>query len=516
LFAAATLNHFGGVPFEMAIACRQKMRATAEQLSYANSSIMYEYVDMFNGWMRDGLQQIMKRSDEDLDHFIQEVRQYLAEHASIMKDPIESRKISTRREIVEYMIRNGLPKARALAALQDPHLLSPPFTESSKDKLTKSVPSSGPARSAKPVPYNPGSNPNLRSPRRFPVMHPPTSTGSNSLRPSPPPGATTDSQSVITSPTPRAPPSATGAPPPRAGPPRPTRPCTYCQHNTALSEAEKLHWSRSCPNRPGNSVIEIDDGVIARYADLDAGSLWGIPDVNAFEPVSHLSPLHLECKDAPVIAMSSVSRATDTSAVDQQLLAALPHPLCTVTRSLYRVLNEFYGPFVSSNARSLSAPITWQTGSRTWLLPRTPSELHSLRSVLETKPHIQVLVMTPVSVFRAMGLTDWLRDRPIAIRSATALILEHDSTPLSLGQHDWFVALLSSEVEINRLVQSRFEALSPAGNSPIEYHDLIRHTDHILCYRYLGAPSNAALEDLYTQQSREAKARAEAQAIMAA
>jgi hypothetical protein len=115
-----------------------------------------------------------------------------------------------------------------------------------------------------------------------------------------------------------------------------------------------------------------------------------------------------------------------------------------------------------------------------------------------------------------MGLTDWLRDRPIAIRSATALILEHDSTPLSLEQHDWFVALLSLEVEVNRLVQSRFEALSPAGNSPIEYHDLIRHTDHILCYRYLGAPSNAALEDLYTQQSREAKARAEAQAIMAA
>jgi hypothetical protein len=129
--------------------------------------------------MRDGLQQIMKRSEEDLDHFIQEVRQYLAEHASIMKDPIESRKISTRREIVEYMIRNGLPKARVLAALQDPHLLSPHVSKPVRDKLAKSVPSSGPARSAKPVPYHSGSNLKPRSPRRFPVMHPPTSTGSN-------------------------------------------------------------------------------------------------------------------------------------------------------------------------------------------------------------------------------------------------------------------------------------------------------------------------------------------------
>ena len=168
LFAAATLQHFGGVPFETAIACRQRMRASAEQLSYANSSIMYEYINMFEGWMRDGLQRIMRDSKEDIDYFIQEARQYLADHASIMKDPIESRKISTRREIVEYMIRNDLPKELALAALQDPHLLSPLFSDSSKDKPTKSAFLPGSARPARSIPNSSGGNPKFRSQRRFP------------------------------------------------------------------------------------------------------------------------------------------------------------------------------------------------------------------------------------------------------------------------------------------------------------------------------------------------------------
>ncbi len=66
------------------------------------------------------------------------------------------------------------------------------------------------------------------------------------------------------------------------------------------------------------------------------------------------------------------------------------------------------------------------------------------------------------------------------------------------------------------LVQSSFAALSPYGDSYIEYQDLIRHTDHILYYRYLGVQSNAVPEDLYTPQSLEAKARAEAKPIMVA